>query len=228
MEAKLFAPDFISTEMAEINAVFAPDFKSFYYSIRMPNGQLVLMETKFDGKQWLEPEVCSFSGEYADADPFFTYDGQWMYFISKRPIDSAKSPKKDWDIWRVSRENGIWSEPEWLGEEINSPQDDLYSSFTRDGTMYFSSSRLGRWRDIFCAKKKEMVSQHPSDFQIRLTNFGKATCLCHPIRITLFLHLMVGKKVAVCIFPSMKMECGKLHNIWAKKSISMVVSGVQF
>ena len=29
--------------MAEINAAFSPDFKEFYYSITMPNGQLVIM-----------------------------------------------------------------------------------------------------------------------------------------------------------------------------------------
>jgi Tol biopolymer transport system component len=180
MEAKLFAPGFISTEMGEINAVFTPDFQSFYYSIRMPNGQLVLMETKFDGKQWSEPVVWEFSGEYADADPFITYDGKWMYFISKRPIDSAQAVKKDWDIWRTQKVDGKWSEPEWLGEEINSPQDDLYPSLTRDGNMYFSTARNGYWRDIYCAKKEGEGFAAPERLSDTVNQFWEGDVLVSP------------------------------------------------
>lgn len=166
LKPELFAPNIISTGMAEINAVFSPDFKEFYYSIRMPDYQLVIMELKFNGKQWSEPEVCEFSGKYSDADPFISYDGKWMYFISKRPVDSTFTPKSDWDIWRMEKVNGKWSDPKWLGENINSKADDLYPSLTRDGTMYFSSGRLNDNRDIYYSKQVDNSFAPP----VRLTD----------------------------------------------------------
>ncbi len=101
LSPEIFAPNIVSTGMSEINAAFSPDFKEFYFSIRMPNGQLVIMTMIYDGTKWSEPEVASFSGRYSDADPFITNDGKWLYFISKRPVDSMNVAKSDWDIWRT-------------------------------------------------------------------------------------------------------------------------------
>jgi hypothetical protein len=150
---EIFAPNIISTGMAEINAVFSPDFKEFYYSIRMPNGQLVIMVLKNDGSKWTQPEVAPFSGDYPDADPFITHDGNWLYFISKRPIDSMNVAKSDWDIWRTRRAGDKWSEPERLSSEINSAADETYPSLTQEGKLYFSSGRIGKNnKDIFYAE----------------------------------------------------------------------------
>jgi len=150
---EIFAPNIISTGMDEINAAFSPDFKEFYYSIRMPNGQLVIMVLKNDGSKWSQPEVAPFSGEYPDADPFITYDVNWLYFISKRPLDSTMVTKSDWDIWRVQKNNDQWSKPERLSSEINTETDETYPSLTKDGKLYFSSARIGNNnKDIFYAE----------------------------------------------------------------------------
>ncbi len=162
LKPEIFAPNIISTGMDEINSVFSPDFKEFYYTIRMPNRQLVIMVMKYNGIHWSEPKVASFSGEYSDADPFITYDGNWLYFISKRLIDSSKIVKNDWDIWRVRRNGDNWSEPEWLDNEINSEADETYPSLTRDGKLYFSSKRIGKNNgDIFYAERFEDGFNNP-------------------------------------------------------------------
>ncbi len=154
---EIFAPNIISTGMSEINAVFSPDFKEFYYSIRMPNGQLVIMVLKNDGSKWSAPEVASFSGEYSEADPFITADGKYLYYVSKRPIDSLQIPKNDWDIWRVEKINGEWAKPEHLASDVNSDEDDIYPCLTKEGTLYFSSGRGGgNNRDIYFAKSKNL------------------------------------------------------------------------
>ncbi len=152
LNPEIFAPTIVSTGMAEINSVFTPDYKEFFYSIRMPNGQLVIMVMKYNDTQWSEPQVASFSGEYSDADPFITYDGNWLYFISKRPIDSTKIAKSDWDIWRTHKDGDKWLEPERLASEINSEADETYPSLTKEGKLYFSSGRIGENnKDIFYA-----------------------------------------------------------------------------
>lgn len=150
---EIFAPNIISTGMSELNAVFSPDFKEFYYSIRMPNGQMVIMVLKNDGEKWSSPEIASFSGEYSEADPFITADGKYLYYVSKRPVDSLQTPRNDWDIWRVERISGEWAKPEHLDSDVNSNADDIYPCLTKEGTLYFSSGRGSENnRDIYFAK----------------------------------------------------------------------------
>ena len=162
LKPEIFAPNIVSTGMAEINAVFSPDFKEFYYSIRMPSGKLVIMVLKNDGAQWSGPKVASFSGEYSDADPFISHDGNWLYFISKRPVDSTNIAKNDWDIWRVNKKGDKWFEPERLSSEINSDKDETYPSLTQNGKLYFSSGRIGENNnDIFSADRVENGFSYP-------------------------------------------------------------------
>lgn len=150
---EIFAPGIVSTGMSEINACFSPNNKEFLYSIIMPNRQFVIMSMIYKDNKWTEPEVASFSGKYSDADPFITIDGKWLYFVSKRPIDKKQTTKNDWDIWRLENINGKWSNIERLNSDINSEADDIYPTLTKQGTLYYSSGRLGKNnRDIFYAK----------------------------------------------------------------------------
>jgi Tol biopolymer transport system component len=151
---EIFAPNIVSTGMSELNACFSPDYTEFLFSVVMPGNNFVIMQMKYDGQQWSAPEVASFSGEYSEADPFITADGKYLYYVSKRPIDSLQAPKTDWDIWRVENINGEWLNPEHLDSDINSDKDDIYPCLTKDGTLYFSSGRVGGGnnRDIYYAK----------------------------------------------------------------------------
>ena len=153
---EIFAPNIVSTGMSEINACFSPDYKEFFFSVVMPSRQFVIMSMKYNGQHWAAPEVAGFSGEYSEADPFITADGKYLYYVSKRPIDSLQTPKTDWDIWRVENINGEWGKPEHLESGINSDKDDIYPSLTKEGTLYFSSGRSGgNNRDIYYAKRKD-------------------------------------------------------------------------
>ncbi|MEN8251799.1 MAG: hypothetical protein ABFS32_22960, partial [Bacteroidota bacterium] len=169
---EIFAPNIVSTGMNEINACFSPDYTEFLFSVIMPGNDFVIMSMRYDGQQWSAPEVASFSGEYSEADPFITADGKYLYYVSKRPIDSLQAPKTDWDIWRVEKINGEWANPEHLDTDINSDKDDIYPSLTKEGTLYFSSGREGRNnRDIYyaksngssfepCVKLSEKINKH--------------------------------------------------------------------
>lgn len=178
---KVFTPNIVSTGMAEINAVFSPDYKEFYYSILMPNRNFVIIQMKYDGKQWSQPEVAPFSGNYPDADPFITCDGKWLYFISKRPINETDTIKKDWDIWRVSKTPDSWSEPERLDSTINSTEDDTYPSLSANGTLYFSSGRIGtNNKDIFYAKSRENQFDTPVRLNDTINGFWEGDLYISP------------------------------------------------
>jgi hypothetical protein len=56
-------------------------------------------------------------------------------------MSGRKTPKKDYDIWFVSKENGVWKNPTRLPETINSDQNEYYPSVTTNGTVYFTAER---------------------------------------------------------------------------------------
>ncbi len=143
LSPRMFAPGIVSTEKEELNAVFAPDGKEFYFTIRDVSRRWTIMRMALEEGRWSRPRPASFSGKWSDVDLFITYDGRRLYFCSDRPLDSqAKSPK-DFDIWMSERTAKGWSEPVNLGAPVNSPADEFYPSLTRDGTIYFQSRRPG-------------------------------------------------------------------------------------
>lgn len=93
--------------------------------------------------RWSKPEVATFSGQYMDADPFFTPDGRSLYFISNRPQKPGDAAKKDMDIWKIERTKSGWGEPVRLGDAINSDASEYYPTIAANGTMYFGSRREG-------------------------------------------------------------------------------------
>ncbi len=86
------------------------------------------------------------------AHPAISPDNQTLYFVSDMPGSIGEN-----DIWYVNRKDGTWSEPKNLGEEINTPGNELFPYVHTDGTLYFSSdSRVGLGGlDIYKAKKDE-------------------------------------------------------------------------
>ena len=147
----LFAPDFVSTEKRELNAVFSPDGRELFFAQdRVPRGTAILV-TRREGERWTAPAVAHFSeGSASDVDIFLTADGQQAYFCSNRPGGATQEggqPRTvgptNSDIWSVSRAGSGWGEPKPLGRPVNSDADDYYPTLARDGTLYFSSNRQG-------------------------------------------------------------------------------------
>jgi Tol biopolymer transport system component len=126
--------------MFELNSIYSHDYKEFYYSVRILEGPVSIACRKYQNNQWTEAEVVSFSGgQYMDVDPCISQDGKSMFFASNRPVDKSQKANSNFDIWRVVKVNDEWGEPEIL--DINSEQNEFYSSITNDGTLYFSSGR---------------------------------------------------------------------------------------
>ena len=112
----MFAENVISTGDDESHPAFTPDGKTLYFLKNDPsfNHWTIVISHEQDGK-WSMPEVAPFSGQFSDADPFITFDGQRFFFISTRPVNGK--PKEDTDIWMMSGEGaaagtkaaGSWS-----------------------------------------------------------------------------------------------------------------------
>jgi len=104
---KIFAPGFISTGKAELNSVFTPDGREFYFAIYTPGRGCKMYFTKDNGSGWSQPEPVPFSSQYSDVDMCITPDGTRMYFGSTRPVNGIE--QKDSKIWYVDREGDGWS-----------------------------------------------------------------------------------------------------------------------
>ncbi|MEJ0031744.1 MAG: hypothetical protein WDO15_15815 [Bacteroidota bacterium] len=64
---------------------------------------------KKNGK-WSTPEVAPFSGQYMDADPYFTPDGKSLLFISNRPLKEGNAAKDDMDLWKIEKTKSGWGQ----------------------------------------------------------------------------------------------------------------------
>jgi hypothetical protein len=100
---------------------------------------------------WTEVEALPFnSGGYSVAFPSLSPDGNTLYFASDRPDGFG-----GFDIYVSYKRAGKWSEPENLGDKINTQGDEI-TPFILGSVLYFSSNwhwGLGGY-DIFSAKKR--------------------------------------------------------------------------
>jgi hypothetical protein len=139
---EVFAPGIVSTGMTELNSVFSPDGREFYYAVDTGPGW-ALMVTRLTEEGWSEPEVLPFTREYSGVDLALSADGQRMFYCSNRPRGGRGPLEDNYDIWYVDRAgDGSWSEPVNL-EAVNSDADELYPCPTADGALYLQSGREG-------------------------------------------------------------------------------------
>jgi len=160
-EVELFAPGYISTAMSEANSVFSPDGTEFYFAVWPgPGHGVTVFSTHMENGRWTIPEVPKFLRGVSAIDVAMTADGQRFFFCSNRSRTPGGPTENNFDIWYVDRNSdGHWGEPINPGEPLNSDRADYYPTVTRDGTMYFHSSREGGLggRDIYRA---ELVDGH--------------------------------------------------------------------
>ena len=155
--AELFAPGVISDARQQWRITFTPDGATAYFAASdgfFPvTRQATVYVARRRGAEWSPPEVASFSGTWSDIDPFVSPDGQRLYFSSIRPVNGET--RGDLDLWVMDRVGDGWSAPVRLGDEVNTPDDELYPSASRDGTLYYATGprapAAGRHWDIFRA-----------------------------------------------------------------------------
>lgn len=136
--AKMFAPNFISTENFVHNGVFHPNGKEFYYTIetRRYNGGTIMV-TKLDGNKWSKPEPTAIPGSFREVGPFISKDGSKLYFSSNRPVNESDSIGSSLDLWMLNRKGDNWGSPIHLGDEVNTDGADWFPTISDRGTLYF-------------------------------------------------------------------------------------------
>jgi hypothetical protein len=149
---QLFGENVISTGDDESHPEFTPDGKTVYFLKNTPSFShyTIVISHEQNGK-WTTPEVAPFSGQFSDADPSITADGERFFFISTRPVNGTS--KEDTDIWMMKKVGENWSAPEAL-TAINSETNEWFPTVSKNGNLYFGSERSGgKGRcDLYCSR----------------------------------------------------------------------------
>jgi Tol biopolymer transport system component len=139
-EPKIFAPGFISLDnRIEGRGSFSPDGSQFYFTVsatKIQNQKIFYSEYK--DNEWTKPDTAAFSKKYANWEPFFSADGQKLFFTSNRNKDTLSNHK---DFYYVTRIGDGWSEAQIVEKPINSQFTELFFSQSKNGNIYFTSNR---------------------------------------------------------------------------------------
>jgi outer membrane protein OmpA-like peptidoglycan-associated protein len=98
---------------------------------------LQLMMFENTDKEWSHPVEFQYnSDKHSTADPCLSPDGTYLYFASDK-----KGGYGGTDIYRCKRNaDSSWSEPENLGININTKENERFPRFDSKGNLYFSST----------------------------------------------------------------------------------------
>jgi outer membrane protein OmpA-like peptidoglycan-associated protein/tetratricopeptide (TPR) repeat protein len=118
---------------------FSRNNKSVKKKDRTDDGGVALRiyKASFAGDGWGQIEELSFMKEGVNyTHPCVSADGQTLYFAS-----DLEGGLGAMDIWRVSydEEKQDWSEPENLGDLINTPGEEMFPFIHDDGSLFFAS-----------------------------------------------------------------------------------------
>ena len=120
-------------------------------SKRKDQRQLALFEAVvgIDGA-WSDIQPLSLNNtEYSVSHPAVSEDGNTLYFVSNMPGGFGGT-----DIYRSRRENGMWSAPENLGEDINTQGNEMFPVLYGEELFFASDGHPGMGGlDIFMAEQ---------------------------------------------------------------------------
>ena len=156
MTPEVFAPGLISSPDArELNSVFSREGRVFLFTREIDGIFKMFVSAQRRDGTWSPPFMTSLSRTFPghrDADMAFSPDGDWLYFISDRPLPGYSLDR--YNIWRSRNSSQGFHDPEPLGPHVNGPGHELYPVLVGDGSLYFSAARddsLGG-RDVYRAQ----------------------------------------------------------------------------
>ncbi len=142
---------------------FSPDGKEVYWVPMIdvpgqPYSRSNIHLMKKAGNRWEPPQIASFSGleGVSDGEPFFSHDGNRIYFNSSRPNPEQDNRKKE-NIWYVDRTESGWSDPKPVSQVINRMDMHWQFSVDKKGNIYFASDNAGGFgmQDIYSSAFKD-------------------------------------------------------------------------
>lgn len=134
--------------------------------------------SRWEPEGWRPPEPLPFSGRFNDRAPFPSPDGGVLFFSSDRPLPGEEGRDGgDFNLWEVrANADGSWGEPKPV-PGVNSPADDFHAAVAADGTLFFSSNRMGGIGsyDIYRAVPRDAGYEEPENLGPVVNTAGEET-----------------------------------------------------
>ena len=163
LDLVLFGEHTISTPFYERDMAISPQGNELIYTLgdyKQNRRCLVVLNQK--NGNWTAPKIVTISGKYQDIEPFYSNNGNRLYFASNRPIYNDKT-RDDYNIWYTDRISGNWAEPIALDSIINTRGDEFFPSLSTKGNLFFTATRehsMGK-EDIFMSEYRDGEFQLP-------------------------------------------------------------------
>jgi hypothetical protein len=162
----LLAPGKISTQMGEYSPTLDTKRNELYFMRRTPGVfDYTIYRSILSQPGWASPEVVSFSGQYRDAAPYLSPDGNTLLFDSRRPHPSVNS--ESISLWSTRRTAKGWEEPAIIKALSENPadepevgQDEFGPAIDARGNIYAYSFRQpyrGGARYLKSARDEEAI-----------------------------------------------------------------------
>lgn len=189
-EPRLFAPDIVSSHRFEHGTVtFSPDGREAFWSTSMEPDEsgysfARLMTSTMENGRWSVPTPPAFGSpdlRAGDDVPFFSPDGERLYFLSRRPHPDLEGPAER--IWYVERDGDGWSEPSVIVGGPNSLGHHWQFSVSAQGAIYFASPDPGGagGDDLYVSRLEGGVYAAPENLGEQVnTGFGETSPFIAP------------------------------------------------
>lgn len=131
----------INSEFNEGAACFNKDFTECYFTRCGSNDETndyckIMVSSRIAGGDWSEPTALILFEDTANvSQPFLSPDGKELYLSS-----DAAGGYGGKDLYVCSRTVDGWGNPINLGDQVNTPQDEMFPSIGPDNKLYFSSN----------------------------------------------------------------------------------------
>jgi outer membrane protein OmpA-like peptidoglycan-associated protein len=122
----------------------------------------------YDEKTKEEIEFTYNNKAFFLAQPFYSAETKTLYFSSNMPGGLGRA-----DIWKSQYENGKWSKPVNLGQEINTIEDEMFPYLQDDNFYFASSGKIGLGGlDIFLSKMNGNTIGKAQNLGYPLNSYG--------------------------------------------------------
>ncbi|HEX2968585.1 MAG TPA: sialidase family protein [Bacteroidales bacterium] len=172
-ESEITGENIISTSLYERDIAITSDGDEIIFTrgdYKQRRRCLISVKKQQNG-EWAQAEVLNISGVYHDIEPFFSNNGNRLFFASNRPI-YGDSSRNDYNIWFSDRAGEGWSEPVPLDSIINSKGDEFYPSLGNKGNLYFTATRnngIG-FEDIFISEYVDGSYKSPEPLPVEINS----------------------------------------------------------
>lgn len=134
----------LNTKFHEATSCFSKDDQHIFFSRMDDEGMMNIYESDYVDGEWIDAEVSSLNElESQSMHPSISSDGLTIVFSSDRPGGYGLM-----DLYYSTFDGNEWSEPMNLGEDINTPGNEVFPFLGQDNFLFFSSDGYKKSSDL--------------------------------------------------------------------------------